>query len=173
MESELDIYFLTEQRHELESRIVDHFTLKSIFDFNFDLEAIPNWSSLEKHITDWHMWAGDLLMNQNQCFTELRVALETRAVTEGIPVHLNSRFTWSCSSMNGSLYFNTKKMMNLHVLLTTSSEAVKGLPEHVSLSTRLALFKALVRKAYKARFRDTMPRVLVKGLPAIMCGKDA
>jgi hypothetical protein len=171
MEHELDIYRLTEQRQELANLVDGHFNLKSIF--KFERESIPDWCDVERHIEDWRMWADSLLLSQAECFRDLRCALQAQLETQECSESLNTRFIWQCSIMDGTMHSNFVKSAKLRALLQASSDAVKSLPDHVSLSTRLVLLKALVRKARATRFRDTMPRVLVKGLPAIMCGKDA
>jgi hypothetical protein len=175
------ISYFTKQREVNKDQAFKHFNIETIFeivDKKKKLEILRpltpvDMQDLREAVFEWHMCAGQILDWHYSTMMDLRDSLTELSQTEGAIPHEDPRVVRVCSEFEYSTYIYDKQVKSLFTLAMTAVDAVRGLPAHVSVSTRKALFKALLQKAMRFRFRHTMPRVLVKGLPAILCGKDA
>jgi hypothetical protein len=121
--------------------------------------------------THWKNTVLSLAQEKEVINKELLSLYAQRAAREGLPIQEDCRFKNLCSFAEYAKFSSDREIRLLDGLCAQALAALDTLPVRVSSKTRHALFKAIVEKGYALRFRNTMPRILVKGLPAIMCGR--
>jgi hypothetical protein len=127
--------------------------------------------SILSTVTQWKTTVLSLAQGKEGINKELLSLYAQRAAKEGLTLHEDSRYKYLLSGAEYAKYSSEREIRLLDGLCAQALAALNTLPVRVSSKTRHALFKAIVGKGYALRCRDTMPCVLVKGLPTIRCGR--
>jgi uncharacterized protein YehS (DUF1456 family) len=127
--------------------------------------------TIHSTVTQWKSTALCLAQGKEDVNRELLSLYAQRAAKEGLTLQEDRRYKYLLSGAEYAKCSSDQEIRLLDGLCTQALAALDTLPARVSSKTRHALFKAIVGKGYALRCRDTMPRILVKGLPAIRCGR--
>jgi hypothetical protein len=126
--------------------------------------------SILSTVTQWKTTVLSLAQGKEDINKELLSLYAQRAAKEGLTLQEDSRYKSLLSGAEYAKYRSDQEIRLLDGLCAQALAALDTLPARVSSKTRHALFKAIVGKGYALHYRVAMPRVLVKGLPAIRCG---